>query len=140
MQSEKSAPRFATLRLPAAATTVAPDGSDVRVLLQLPSGGLAQFSLAPRQTSRAVQHRTISEIWYFISGAGQMWRAADGQEETVDVGPGLSITIPVGTRFQFRSTSDEPLVAIGFTTPPWPGDTEAFAVEGPWTPTVPPHP
>ena len=137
MQNDESAPRFATQRLPATATTVAPDGSDVRVLLALPSGGLAHFSLSPRQTSTAVQHRTISEIWYFISGAGQMWRAADGHEETVDVGPGVSITIPVGTRFQFRSTSDEPLVAVGFTTPPWPGDGEAFAVEGPWTPTVP---
>jgi len=140
MQSDDLAPRFATQRLPAAATTVAPDGSDVRVLLQLPSGGLAHFSLSPRQTSTAVRHRTISEIWYFISGAGQMWRAADGQEATVDVGPGVSITIPVGTRFQFRSTSDEPLVAVGFTTPPWPGDGEAFAVEGPWTPTVPRNP
>ena len=134
MPNEQSAPRFATQRLPAAATTVAPDGSDVRVLLELPSGGLAHFALSPRQTSTAVQHRTVSEIWYFISGAGQMWRAADGQEETVDVGPGVAITIPVGTKFQFRSTSDEPLVAVGFTTPPWPGDTEALAVDGPWTP------
>ena len=85
MPNDESAPRFATQRLPAAATTVAPDGSDVRVLVELPSGGLAHFSLSPRQTSTAVAHRTVSEIWYFISGVGEMWRAADGQEETVDV-------------------------------------------------------
>jgi mannose-6-phosphate isomerase-like protein (cupin superfamily) len=65
-----------------------------------------------------------------------MWRRLGGEEETVEVGPGTSVAIPVGTRFQFRSDSDEPLSAIGATMPPWPGEGEAFAVEGPWQPTV----
>ncbi len=45
---------FGTMRLPVARDNVAPDGSDVRVLLGLDGGGLAHFELAPGQTSTAV--------------------------------------------------------------------------------------
>ncbi len=114
----------------------APDGSDVRVLLQLPAGSLAHFSLPAGATSVAVRHRTISEIWYFVAGVGQMWRSQDGRSEIVDVGPGTAITIPRGTAFQFRSLSDDPLVAVGVAMPPWPGDGEAELVDGVWVPTV----
>jgi mannose-6-phosphate isomerase-like protein (cupin superfamily) len=50
-----------------------------------------------------------------------MWRRLGGREETVEVAAGTSVSIPVGTRFQFRSDSDEPLSAVGATMPPWPG-------------------
>ena len=40
---------FSTLPLPEQPTTVAPDGSDVRVLLGLAGGGMAHFALAPGQ-------------------------------------------------------------------------------------------
>ena len=66
-----------------------------------------------------------------------MWRAQEGREESVPVGPGVCLTIPLGTRFQFRSFGPEPLAAIGVTMPPWPGEGEALAVEGKWPPTVP---
>ena len=49
---------------------------------------------------------------------------------------GITLTLPVGTHFQFRSSGSEPLAAIGVTMPPWPGDGEAFEVEGKWLPTV----
>jgi mannose-6-phosphate isomerase-like protein (cupin superfamily) len=55
---------------------------------------------------------------------------------TVEVRPGTSITIPVGTHFQFRSDSHEPLTAVGAIMPPWPGEEEACEVAGPWTATV----
>lgn len=132
---------FETKQLPAPVDAVAPDGSDVRILLGLPAGGLAHFALAPRATSVPVRHRTVAEIWYFISGLGQMWRSQDGHSATVDVRAGTSITIPVGTAFQFRSTSDDPLVAVGVTMPPWPGEGEAEILdEGEWPPTVEPGP
>ena len=54
--------KFETKRLPAAPTAVAPDGSDVRVLLELRGGGLAHFELGPGETSVAVRHRTVEEI------------------------------------------------------------------------------
>ena len=127
---------FETKRISAEPDAIAPDGSEVRVLCQLWRGGLAVFSLAPRAVSKAVAHRTIEEVWYFISGHGRMWRKLGGREEIVQVGAGVSISIPTGTHFQFRCDSDEPLVAIGATMPPWPGEGEAFHVEGKWRPTV----
>jgi mannose-6-phosphate isomerase-like protein (cupin superfamily) len=123
---------FRTQILPAAPDDVAPDGSDVRVLLGLKGGGMAHFELAPGKTSIAVTHKTVEEIWYFLSGRGQMWRRMEEAEEIVDVYPGVCITIPLGTRFQFRSFGYEPLSAIGVTMPPWPGKGEAMPVEGVW--------
>jgi mannose-6-phosphate isomerase-like protein (cupin superfamily) len=71
------------------------------------------FSLAPNAVSKAVVHRTIEEVWYFTSGHGHMWRRLGECEEVVEVDPGISISIPTGTYFQFRCDSIEPLVAIG---------------------------
>lgn len=128
---------FDTKRLPVARDTVAPDGSDVRILLQLAGGSMAHFELPPGQTSTAVTHRTIEEIWFFLAGRGEMWRKQGEREETVPVEPGVCLTIPVGTHFQFRSFGYEPLSAVGVTMPPWPGGDEATAVQGPWEPTLP---
>ena len=109
---------FDSMRLPVNRTEVAPDGSDVRVLLILSAGGLAHFQLAPGETSRATIHRTVEEIWYFLTGRGEMWREQEGRAEIVEVSPGFCLTIPLGTRFQFRSSGDEPLAAVGATMPP----------------------
>jgi mannose-6-phosphate isomerase-like protein (cupin superfamily) len=97
---------------------------------------MAHFALAPGQTSRAVAHRTVEEIWYFLGGRGEMWRQLGDTEETVTVEAGVCITIPIGTRFQFRSLGPEALAAVGVTMPPWPGDDEAYEVGGPWEATV----
>jgi len=125
-----------TKRLPVKRDVVAPDGSDVRELLVLERGGMAHFELGPGQTSAAEAHRTVDEIWYFVSGRGEFWRKLGDQEELVSVEPGVCITIPVGTYFQFRSFGYEPLAALGVTMPPWPGEGEAYSVEGKWKPTV----
>jgi mannose-6-phosphate isomerase-like protein (cupin superfamily) len=125
-----------TKSFPAQRTDVAPDGSDVRVLLGVAGGGMAHFELGPGETSIAVVHRTIEEVWFFLGGRGEMWRGNGENEETVEVESGTCITIPVGTRFQFRSFGFEPLAAIGATMPPWPGEGEAVRTDGPWTPTV----
>ena len=53
-------------------------------------------------------------------------------EEVTAVEPGMAITLPVGTHFQFRSTGPEALAAVGVTMPPWPGEGEAYLVPGPW--------
>ena len=128
---------FQTKRLPMARDDVAPDGSDVRILLGLKGGGMAHFELGPNQVSTAVTHRTVEEIWFFVSGRGQMWRRDGSRTEIVDVYPGVCLTIPLGVHFQFRSFGFEPLAAIGITMPPWPGEGEALVVAGEWRPTVP---
>jgi mannose-6-phosphate isomerase-like protein (cupin superfamily) len=129
--------KFETRRLPDERDVVAPDGSDVRILLGLAGGGMAHFELAPGRTARAVMHRSVEEIWFFISGRGQMWREQSGESSIVDVSAGVCLTIPLGTRFQFRSLGSEPLAAVGVTMPPWPGEDEAVLVHGPWTANVP---
>jgi len=125
--------RFATLRLPAERTVVAPDGSDVRVLLGTTSGGMAHFELAAGRTAAAVTHRTVEEIWYVVAGHGEMWRKLGAVEETVALEPGVCLTIPLGTHFQFRAAPDQPVAAVAVTMPPWPGEGEALPVCGPWT-------
>src|SRR5262245_5374730 len=127
---------FTTRRLPIARDAIAPDRSDVRILLGLTGGGMAHFELAPRETSVAVAHRTVEEIWFFLTGRGELWRRQGSREEVVPVDAGVCITIPVGTHFQFRSLSYEPLAALGVTMPPWPGEGEAYTVEGKWRPTA----
>jgi mannose-6-phosphate isomerase-like protein (cupin superfamily) len=131
---------FETKRLPRDPDVVAPDGSDVRVLLRVAGGSMAHFELAPRATSAAVVHRTVEEVWFFLRGTGEMWRRLGEEEAVVEVGPNLCVSIPVGTEFQLRSRGEEPLTAIALTAPPWPGPGEATLVEGRWPPTVQPGP
>lgn len=120
------------MRRPGARDVIAPDGSDVRILLRLDGGSMAHFELAAGRTSAAVAHRTVDEIWYVLSGRGQMWRRQDDRAETAELEPGTCLSIPAGTHFQFRSTGDGPLAAVAVTMPPWPGEGEAFEVPGPW--------
>jgi mannose-6-phosphate isomerase-like protein (cupin superfamily) len=127
---------FKTKRLPATPDEVAPDGSEVRVLLGLRAGLMGHYTLPPRETSTAIANRTIEEIWFFLSGRGEMWRKQNQREEIVTVETGTSVTIPLGTHFQFRCLGDEPLVAVGITMPPWPGPGEASVVKGKWAPTA----
>lgn len=126
---------FNTKPLPHQPDVTAPDGSDVRVLLALTGGSMAHFELAAGQVSRAVAHRTVDEIWYFLEGLGVMWRRLGAQEEAVRVEKGVCISIPCGTHFQFRSLGPGPLKAVAVTMPPWPGEQEAYAVQGIWKPT-----
>jgi mannose-6-phosphate isomerase-like protein (cupin superfamily) len=123
---------FTTLPLPAEPAGLAPDGSEVRPLVALRGGSLAHFTLAPHQVSQAVAHRTVEELWYCLSGHGELWRSQDGHETIITLAPGTSATIPLGTSFQFRATTDEPLVVLITTMPPWPGPGEAQAVPGRW--------
>ena len=123
---------FQTVLLPAAPDAVAPDGSDVRVLLRLGRGSMAHFQLAPGQVSQAVAHHTVEEIWYVLAGHGQLWRRQGQREETADLSAGVCVSIPPGTHFQFRAGPGGPLAVVGVTMPPWPGDAEAYEVPGAW--------
>ena len=125
-------PVFETKLLPTDPDVTAPDGSDVRILLTRPAGGMAHFALAAGETSRAIKHRTVEEIWYVLGGRGEMWRSLDDQEEVTPLAAGICLTIPVGTAFQFRSLGPDPLTAVAVTMPPWPGPDEAVFVDGKW--------
>jgi len=128
---------FETLALPAEPVAVAPDGTLARILLALSGGSLAHFELPAGATSLAVKHRTVEEIWFFLKGRGEIWRANDAGQSIIAAAPGLSLTIPLGTAFQFRALGEEPLTFLALTMPPWPGDGEAFQVQGPWAANLP---
>jgi mannose-6-phosphate isomerase-like protein (cupin superfamily) len=127
---------FETMKLPDRPDLAAPDGSGVRIHLGLTGGGMAHFELPPGQTTLAVEHRTVGEIWYVTGGRGEMWRRQGDREEIVALAPGVCLTIPLGTHFQFRNLGGEALSAVAITMPPWPGPDEAVAVEGPWVATA----
>jgi len=126
-------PPFATRSLAEAAEVTAPDGSAVRPLCVLPGvASFAHFELTAGQVSQAVSHATVQEIWYVVAGQGQMWRNDGSVESVVDLVPGVCLTIPLGTSFQFRAGADG-LRVVAVTVPPWPGDpAEAHPERGPW--------
>ena len=111
---------------------LAPDGSEIRLLHQLGGGGLSECTLRINQVSQAVRHRTVEEIWFVTQGHGQIWMKENGKEAIVSISKGCSITIPLGTAFQFRNTGHEELKIIIATMPPWPGNEEALIVDGKW--------
>lgn len=125
---------------------MAPDGSDVRVLLTEEQGArrcsIVEVTLEAGAISRPVRHRTVEEAWYVISGRGEVWRCPPGKlaEEVtpVAVEAGDALTIPTGWAFQFRAGPDAAFRFLCVTMPPWPGMDEASEVEegGPWPPTL----
>lgn len=126
-------PVFETRHLPAEVDVLAPDTSEIRLLLSNTHASVAHGTLPPRGVTLAIRHKTVHEIWYILGGEGELWRRTDVQEEVVHLRAGVSVTIPLGTDFQFRTLSGEPLRFIMCTTPPWPGHEEAVLVEAHWS-------
>ena len=110
----------------------APDGAEVRLLCRVAGGSMAHFRLPPGACSAAMVHRTVEELWFVVAGEGEMWRSLDGAEEVVALLPGVSVSIPCGTSFQFRAGPAKEVAVVAVTMPPWPGDGEAVAVTGLW--------
>ena len=115
-----------TKGLGSAADVIAPDGCEVRILAISARGSMAHFTLGPGQVSRAVCHRTVEELWYFLTGEGRMWRRLGERSEIVEVAPGTSIAIPTGAWFQLRNDGQEPLAAVAVT----PGRLELSLPDG----------
>ena len=110
-----------------------PDGSEIRLLHSTSSASVVHCSLPAGAVSLSVRHRTVAEIWYFLAGRGQVWRRQAKREEVLEVRAGISLTIPLGTSFQFRNTGDAALEFIIVTMPPWTGADEAILLDaGKW--------
>lgn len=123
---------FTTRTISERPDAIAPDGSEVRLLAATARGSMAHFRLAPGAVSKAIVHRSVEEVWYVLAGGGRMWRKSGGAAEIIALVPGVSLTIPVGTQFQFRCDGDNALEVVAVTMPPWPGAEEAGVAEGPW--------
>jgi mannose-6-phosphate isomerase-like protein (cupin superfamily) len=118
--------------LPDSFDALAPDSSEIRVLGRVRGASMAHGTLPPGGISLAVIHRTVEEIWYVLDGHAEIWREQDGREEVIQAAAGTSITIPAGTRFQFRTVGASPFRFIMCTIPPWPGEDEAIRVPDHW--------
>lgn len=123
---------FATAQLGSAYDVLAPDSSEIRLLVATGRCSMAHGTLPPGRVSLAVTHRMVEEVWYITEGRGQVWRKQGDQETVIDVAPGSALTIPVGAHFQFRTVGPEPLRFIMCTMPPWPGAHEAPRVPDYW--------
>jgi mannose-6-phosphate isomerase-like protein (cupin superfamily) len=118
--------------MPEAADTLAPDGSEIRLLVALDRGSMVHCTLPPGGVSRAVRHRTVQELWCVVGGEGEVWRRDGEREATVAVAGGAALSIAAGTHFQFRTRGEAPLEVVIATMPPWPGPEEAERVPDHW--------
>jgi mannose-6-phosphate isomerase-like protein (cupin superfamily) len=112
-----------------------PAGADIRFIMDGATGNMIHSTVPPRQINMATVHATVSEFWYVLAGQGEIWRANGVESCVTRLVAGTSIDIPVGTSFQYRNTADVDLKFICIAMPPWPGDSEATAVDGIWSPT-----
>lgn len=94
-------------RVPAFTTL---DGSEIRELLahrnsSIRNQSLAEARLAPGQSTTPHFHRRSEEIYYILSGEGQMRLAGEVRQ----VGGGDAIAIPPGVVHQLTNTGAEVL-------------------------------
>jgi len=99
---------------------VTADGSTIRELFGLPTGGVAQQSLAeatlaPGQATQRHYHRASEEIYFVLDGEGEM--ELDGERRRVDVGD--AIAIPPGAWHELRAGGDRPLRILCCCAPPY---------------------
>jgi mannose-6-phosphate isomerase-like protein (cupin superfamily) len=128
--------KWQTVRLGADYDALAPDGSEIRVLVSVDGGSMVHCTLRPGQVTRAVRHQTVEEVWFCLAGHGEVWRKAaqSPDEEVIEMTPGVALSIPLGTVFQFRALGAASFEVVITTLPPWPGADEAVTVEGLWEP------
>ncbi|MGK0168966.1 MAG: mannose-6-phosphate isomerase-like protein (cupin superfamily) [Gammaproteobacteria bacterium] len=118
-----------------AALEIAPDGSRVRVLERTQRVSVAEFLFDAGSVSRAVSHLSVEETWRVVAGRGRLWRRNNGLEDIIELRPGTTLVLCVGSTFQFQA--DSALTIFAVTVPPWPLDREeAVPALGPWAPTV----
>jgi len=82
---------------------LAPDRSEIRLLLGFARGGIAHCTLPAGATSAPVAHKTVDEVWYFLEGVGQVWRKKGDVEEVANVAAGRCLSIPKRRHFSFAT-------------------------------------
>ncbi|WP_329569724.1 cupin domain-containing protein [Kitasatospora sp. NBC_01266] len=128
---------YRTWQFADAVEVTATDGSSVLPLGELSgAASMAHFELAAGAVSRAVSHATVQELWHVVAGSGQLWRRQHGRQEVTPLRVGTTVSIPLGTAFQFRADDDAALRILAATVPAWPGTEDEARVEpGPWPAT-----
>jgi len=106
--------------LAGAESFVTADGSTIRELFGLPTGGvdhqsLAEATLAPGQATQRHYHRASEEIYFVLDGEGEL--EIDGDRRRV--GAGDAIAIPPGAWHELRAEGDRPLRILCCCAPPY---------------------
>lgn len=99
---------------------VTADGSTIRELFGLSTGGvehqsLAEATLAPGQATQRHYHRVSEEIYFVLDGEGEL--ELDGERQRVDAGD--AIAIPPGAWHELRAEGDRPLRILCCCAPPY---------------------
>ncbi|MBZ9986169.1 hypothetical protein LB572_03565 [Mesorhizobium sp. BH1-1-5] len=79
-----------------------PAGADIRFIMDGATGNMIHSTVPPRQINRATIHATVSEFWYVLEGAGEIWRRDETEERVTALVPGVSVDIPVGTALSIQ--------------------------------------
>lgn len=96
------------------------DGSTIRELFGLPTGGTANQSLAeatlePGQSTQRHYHAASEEIYFVLEGAGEL--ELDGERRRLGVGEAAAI--PPGAWHEIRAGEDGPLRFLCCCAPPY---------------------
>ena len=96
------------------------DGSTIRELFGLPTGGtalqsLAEARLAPGGRTQRHYHADTEEIYFVTAGRGEM--ELDG--ERVELGPGETVAIPPGAWHEITALGEEELRFLCCCAPPY---------------------
>ena len=114
--------------LSAATPFVTADGSTIRELCGLPTGGtvnqsLAEASLEPGQATERHYHAETEEIYFVLEGEGEL--ELDGARGRVRQGDGVPIA--PGAWHQLRNVGDETLRILCCCAPPYRHEDTFFA-------------
>jgi mannose-6-phosphate isomerase-like protein (cupin superfamily) len=108
------------------------DGSRVREIAHPTNSAcraqsLAEATVSPGATTKAHFHPRSEEIYYVLSGRGEVALETGDESATTCIHactPGAAIIIGPGVPHQVRNTGDEPLVFLCCCSPPYShGDT-----------------
>jgi mannose-6-phosphate isomerase-like protein (cupin superfamily) len=99
---------------------VTKDGSLIRELCGIPSGGTAHHSVAEAmlesgQATERHYHAESEEAYFILEGEGDM--ELDGESATVRAGD--AIPIPAGSWHRLKNTGSEPLRLLCTCAPPY---------------------
>ncbi len=101
-------PRYSVRRVEDAPTVPCPCGQSTRIVTQADGLGCS-FHVTQIFDSVCHYHKECTEIYYILEGTGKM----DLDDTTVDVEPGLVITIPAGTRHRLYSSEGVKTIVVG---------------------------
>jgi mannose-6-phosphate isomerase-like protein (cupin superfamily) len=121
-----------TRSLDAAQAFTTKDGSTIRELFGLPTGGTALQSLAEARLGaggRTQRHfHAVTEEIYFVT-AGRAEMELDG--ERVELGPGQAVAIPPGAWHEIRALGEDELRFLCCCSPPYRHEDTHFECEAP---------